>query len=205
MGLPPHLDGPLGHGPEPWRYPDGHQRHVSPRLTGWRPARVVRRQPLERQVTQTANGMVGIPSCRSAQGSAGCIPSTGRRSATPSVSSVLADVARYAAGRTASISFACRTEGGGTPISGGTGGEICVPLPSAPFSTSSATIHVILAAAHLDNDPGNSSWRNLKCLCQRCHMLHDRPYHRAQRWLTYRMRWALGDLFTGPYPAGFGR
>ena len=65
--------------------------------------------------------------------------------------------------------------------------------------------HVILAAAHFDNDPGNNSRRNLKCLCQRCHMLHDRPYHRAQRWLTYRMRWALGDLFTAPYPARSGR
>jgi hypothetical protein len=32
-------------------------------------------------------------------------------------------------------------------------------------------------------------------------MLHDRPYHLAQRWLTYRLRQALGDLFTGPYRA----
>jgi hypothetical protein len=30
-------------------------------------------------------------------------------------------------------------------------------------------------------------------------MLHDRPYHLQQRRLTYRLRWALGDLFTGPY------
>jgi hypothetical protein len=60
---------------------------------------------------------------------------------------------------------------------------------------------VILATAHLDHDPSNSEPSNLKCLCQRCHMLHDRPYHLAQRWLTYRMRWAIGDLFTGPYPS----
>jgi hypothetical protein len=32
-------------------------------------------------------------------------------------------------------------------------------------------------------------------------MLHDRPHHLAQRWITYRRRSAVGDLFLGPYPA----
>ena len=58
---------------------------------------------------------------------------------------------------------------------------------------------VVLAAAHLDNDPANNRLANLKGLCQRCHMLHDRPHHLAQRWLTYRRRWAIGDLFLGQY------
>jgi hypothetical protein len=58
---------------------------------------------------------------------------------------------------------------------------------------------VILAAAHLDHNPGNNRTRNLKSLCQRCHMLHDRPYHLAQRRITYLLRRALGDLFLGPY------
>jgi hypothetical protein len=61
---------------------------------------------------------------------------------------------------------------------------------------------VILATAHLDHDVANSDPSNLKCLCQRCHMIHDRPHHLAQRWLTYRMRWAIGDLFLGPYVRG---
>jgi hypothetical protein len=39
-----------------------------------------------------------------------------------------------------------------------------------------------------------------RALCQRCHMLHDRPHHLAQRWITYRRRLAAGDLFLGPYP-----
>src|SRR5208337_3920801 len=30
--------------------------------------------------------------------------------------------------------------------------------------------------------------------------LHDRPHHLAQRWITYRRRSAVGDLFLGPYP-----
>jgi hypothetical protein len=62
---------------------------------------------------------------------------------------------------------------------------------------------VILAAAHLDHDPGNNRLRNLKSLCQRCHMIHDRPHHLAQRRITYLLRRALGDLFLGPYPVNF--
>ena len=58
---------------------------------------------------------------------------------------------------------------------------------------------VILAAAHLDHNPGNNRLRNLKSLCQRCHLIHDRPHHLAQRRVTYLLRRALGDLFLGPY------
>jgi hypothetical protein len=58
---------------------------------------------------------------------------------------------------------------------------------------------IVLAAAHLDHDASNNRWRNLKSLCQRCHMIHDRPYHLAQRRITYLLRRALGDLFLGPY------
>jgi hypothetical protein len=60
---------------------------------------------------------------------------------------------------------------------------------------------VVLAAAHLDHDPTNNRPRNLKALCQRCHILHDREEHRRRRWITLRMRKALGDLFLGPYRA----
>ncbi len=58
---------------------------------------------------------------------------------------------------------------------------------------------VFLATAHLDHDPTNNHFKNLKALCQRCHMLHDREEHRRQRWLTLRMRKAMGDLFLGLY------
>jgi hypothetical protein len=60
---------------------------------------------------------------------------------------------------------------------------------------------VILAAAHLDHDPSNNRLRNLKSLCQRCHLIHDRPHHLARRRITYLLRRALGDLFLGPYSA----
>jgi hypothetical protein len=42
---------------------------------------------------------------------------------------------------------------------------------------------------------------NLRALCQRCHMLHDRSHHLTQRWISYRRRSADGDLFLGPYLA----
>ena len=61
---------------------------------------------------------------------------------------------------------------------------------------------VVLAAAHLDHNPSNNRLRNLKSLCQRCHLIHDRPHHLAQRRITYLLRRALGDLFLGPYATG---
>ena len=61
------------------------------------------------------------------------------------------------------------------------------------------TTRVVLAAAHLDGDPSNNRLRNLRSLCQRCHVLHDVPHHTRQRWITHRRRWAVGDLFLGLY------
>jgi hypothetical protein len=58
---------------------------------------------------------------------------------------------------------------------------------------------VVLSAAHLDSDPRNNRLTNLRALCQRCHLLQDRSHHLAQRWITYRRRLAIGDLFLGPY------
>lgn len=58
---------------------------------------------------------------------------------------------------------------------------------------------VALSAAHLDHDPINNAPGNLRSLCQRCHLQHDRTHHLAQRRLSYRLRWALGDLFEGRY------
>ena len=59
---------------------------------------------------------------------------------------------------------------------------------------------IILAAAHLDHDPTNSSEENLEALCQR-HLAHDRPQHRRRFAVTILARRALGDLFSGPYLA----
>ena len=61
------------------------------------------------------------------------------------------------------------------------------------------TTRVVLAAAHMDGNPANNRWANLRSLCQRCHVLHDVTRHTRQRWITYRQRWAIGDLFLGRY------
>lgn len=58
---------------------------------------------------------------------------------------------------------------------------------------------VVLATAHLDHNPSNNRTKNLRALCQRCHLLHDRPEHRRRIRITLRRRRALGDLFDGPY------
>lgn len=65
--------------------------------------------------------------------------------------------------------------------------------------TDALTTKVVLATAHLDHDPTNNRPRNLKALCQRCHLLHDRVEHQRRRWQTLQMRKALGDLFSGSY------
>jgi hypothetical protein len=71
--------------------------------------------------------------------------------------------------------------------------------PNLLEATMLRTTRVMLAAAHLDHDPANNRLRNLRSLCQRCHMLHDRQHHLVQRWFTYRRRYAVGDLFLGLY------
>lgn len=54
---------------------------------------------------------------------------------------------------------------------------------------------VVTATAHLDHDPTNNADANLRALCQRCHMIHDRTHHRTQRWRRWRLRLAVADLF----------
>ncbi len=68
------------------------------------------------------------------------------------------------------------------------------------YATANAK-RVMLAAAHLDHNPGNSDPQNLRALCQRCHLRHDRAEHRRRIRITILMRRALGDLFLGPYRA----
>ena len=72
--------------------------------------------------------------------------------------------------------------------------------PDLVETTGIRRTRVVLAAAHLDHNPANNRPRNLRGLCQRCHLIHDRPHHLARRRITDLLRRALGDLFLGPYP-----
>ena len=74
--------------------------------------------------------------------------------------------------------------------------------PDLTELTHQRTTRVILAAAHRDHDPARSGGRNLRALCQSCHLAHDRAWHLFQRWISYRLRSAVGDLFLGPYRHG---
>ena len=51
----------------------------------------------------------------------------------------------------------------------------------------------------------NNKKRNLIAYCQCCHMLHDRKEHRRRRWIAFRNKNALGDLFPGPIPISLKR
>jgi len=61
---------------------------------------------------------------------------------------------------------------------------------------------VVLTVAHLDHDPTNNGEPgdrpNLRALCQRCHLWHDRLTHRQNAYATRREGKALGDLFQEP-------
>ncbi|NCA78331.1 MAG: hypothetical protein EOM90_18535 [Alphaproteobacteria bacterium] len=41
---------------------------------------------------------------------------------------------------------------------------------------------VVLTVAHLNHDIGDNRPENLRALCQRCHLIHDKEHHRASRW-----------------------
>jgi hypothetical protein len=61
---------------------------------------------------------------------------------------------------------------------------------------------VILAAAHKEHDPrinGEEPYPTLAAWCQRCHLIHDLPFHVIRRKITLKARLASGDLFFGDY------
>lgn len=47
-------------------------------------------------------------------------------------------------------------------------------------------VRVVLTVAHLDHQPENNVEENLKALCQKCHLHHDREQHKATRARTRR-------------------
>lgn len=49
-------------------------------------------------------------------------------------------------------------------------------------------IKIVLTVAHLDHDTTNNDDSNLACLCQRCHLNHDREGHIAKAKITRRIK-----------------
>lgn len=60
-------------------------------------------------------------------------------------------------------------------------------------------VPVWLALAHRGHDPRRRD--DLVVWCPACHLRHDLPWHRRQRWVTVRARYAAGDLLLGRYDA----
>lgn len=54
---------------------------------------------------------------------------------------------------------------------------------SAAFDSIRLT-RIVLTIAHLDHTPENNANDNLRALCQRCHLAHDRPHHLRNARLT---------------------
>jgi hypothetical protein len=47
---------------------------------------------------------------------------------------------------------------------------------------------IVLSVAHLDQQPENNDPQNLKALCQKCHINHDRPFSKLNRQMTFFIR-----------------
>lgn len=55
-------------------------------------------------------------------------------------------------------------------------------------------VHIVLTVAHLDHDPSNNADDNLRALCQKCHLAHDKAQHAESARETRRGRKAAGNL-----------
>jgi hypothetical protein len=69
------------------------------------------------------------------------------------------------------------------------------PYPNLMDMLEAKFSKVSLATAHLNNDPRDRSDTNLKSLCQRCHLNHDREFHLEQARANRRAKLAIRDLF----------
>jgi len=55
-------------------------------------------------------------------------------------------------------------------------------------------VRIVLTVAHVDRDPRNNAPDNLRALCQRCHLAHDKEQHIANARATRLARKAAGNL-----------
>lgn len=76
----------------------------------------------------------------------------------------------------------------------GTHSERCPNMHGQPaYGTGSK---VVLTTAHLDHVPENCDDKNLKAMCQGCHLHYDRDHHAETRARTKQAGKAEGDLFA---------
>jgi hypothetical protein len=56
-------------------------------------------------------------------------------------------------------------------------------------------VRIVLTVSHTNHDPSDCRDDNLRALCQRCHLAHDREHHQREAANTRRSRKACGELF----------
>lgn len=54
---------------------------------------------------------------------------------------------------------------------------------------------IVLTIAHLDDDPTNNNYENLRALCQKCHLNYDKDLHRINSAITRRKNLPIKDMF----------
>jgi hypothetical protein len=68
-------------------------------------------------------------------------------------------------------------------------------LPSAIRKKGASVTEIVLTIAHLDHTPENCDRKNLKALCQRCHLRYDINHHRQTAYATRKANTQTADLF----------
>ncbi len=54
---------------------------------------------------------------------------------------------------------------------------------------------IVLTIAHLNHDPTDNDYENLKALCQKCHLNYDKELHMYNSALTRRKKLPTKDMF----------
>jgi len=63
------------------------------------------------------------------------------------------------------------------------------------FYQTSGYLRIILTISHLDHNTENNDYSNLKALCQRCHLKHNKEFHSVNRKEAIKKKKGLQELF----------
>ena len=72
-------------------------------------------------------------------------------------------------------------------------GKRCIEIHSKKAHYAKGKI--VLTVAHLNHNPKDNRRKNLKAMCQRCHLRYDSEYHQKNARITRRSKKAIKELF----------
>lgn len=73
--------------------------------------------------------------------------------------------------------------------------DTCLDLREVVGLNGDKLTKIVLTISHTDHDTTNNDPSNLRALCQRCHLLHDKELHAANARATRRKRSGLMSMF----------